>query len=288
MTKPLHPIFPVIALICAATFWGVSWYPLRLLDSMGVHGVWTVLVVFSGSFVLGTILLRPRWGDLTRYPVLMLLLAVGSAITNLGFILALLNGEVMRVLLLFYLSPVWTVILGALLLDEPITAQSIRTITLAMAGALVMLWDVETGLPLPRTEADWLALGAGVGFALTNVMARKGRAIHLHSKSIAIWGGAAVAALIWIVIMGLPMPSISATAWSILLGVGSLVLILATLAVIYGVSQMPVQRSAVILLFELVVGALSAYLLAGEVMRAAEWVGGTLIVIASLSASRVK
>jgi len=40
----------------------------------------------------------------------------------------------------------------------------------------------------------------------------------------------------------------------------------------------------VILLFELVVAAIAAYLLAGEVMRAQDWAGGALIVAASIAA----
>ena len=47
---------------------------------------------------------------------------------------------------------------------------------------------------------------------------------------------------------------------------------------------MPVQRSAVIMLFELVVGAASAWWLAGEVVTLQEWIGGMLILSAALIA----
>ena len=46
-------------------------------------------------------------------------------------------------------------------------------------------------------------------------------------------------------------------------------------------SIMPAHRSAVILLFELVAGAVSAQLLTNEVVHPQEWVGGGLIIAAA-------
>ena len=50
---------------------------------------------------------------------------------------------------------------------------------------------------------------------------------------------------------------------------------------------MPANRAIVILLFELVVAAAASYWLAGERLRPQDWIGGALIVVASL-ASAVK
>ncbi|MEE8387688.1 MAG: EamA family transporter, partial [Acidiferrobacterales bacterium] len=55
-----------------------------------------------------------------------------------------------------------------------------------------------------------------------------------------------------------------------------------TLFVQYGVSNMPVNRSAIILLFELVVGAVSQQLLTHETMTLIEWAGGGLVVMAAV------
>ena len=46
---------------------------------------------------------------------------------------------------------------------------------------------------------------------------------------------------------------------------------------------MPANRAIVILLFELVVAAIASYWLAGEMMRPQDWIGGSLIVAASLA-----
>ena len=58
-----------------------------------------------------------------------------------------------------------------------------------------------------------------------------------------------------------------------------------TLSVQYGVTHLPVHRSAILLLFELVAGALSSWWLAGEMLRPSEWVGGSLIVLSALMAA---
>jgi drug/metabolite transporter (DMT)-like permease len=55
----------------------------------------------------------------------------------------------------------------------------------------------------------------------------------------------------------------------------------------YGVSHTPANRAIVIFLSELVVAALAAYWLAGEVMTLREWLGGAMIVSASLYSSRM-
>ena len=94
-------------------------------------------------------------------------------------------------------------------------------------------------------------------------------------------------ALAWI---GLSQPGIPAVAgavygWAALLGLcGFLVM---TLAVVYGVTRMPVHRSAVILLFELVAGAVSSLLLTDEVILLREWIGGGMIILAAWLAARI-
>ena len=61
--------------------------------------------------------------------------------------------------------------------------------------------------------------------------------------------------------------------------------LVAGLALQYGLSRLPANRAIVILLFELVVGAVAAYVLAGEIMRPQDWAGGTLIVAASFASA---
>jgi drug/metabolite transporter (DMT)-like permease len=67
--------------------------------------------------------------------------------------------------------------------------------------------------------------------------------------------------------------------WTLLLG--PLMVFVMTFTVQYGVTKLPVYRSAVILLFELVAGAVSSQLFTDEVMKSNEWIGGGFIVLAA-------
>jgi drug/metabolite transporter (DMT)-like permease len=62
----------------------------------------------------------------------------------------------------------------------------------------------------------------------------------------------------------------------------ALLLISATLFVQHGITMVTATRASVIFLFELVVAAVAAYYLAGEVMEWNEWLGGALIIVASI------
>src|SRR6187399_1222629 len=165
-------LWPVLALTLNAFTWGVSWWPFRQLESRGLHPLWATVVIYLLA-VAAITLWRPRaWLDLARTPALWLLvLASGS--TNAAFNWAVTIGDVVRVVLLFYLMPLWAVLLARLLLNERLTAAALLRVALALTGAMVILWPPGGGLPLPRTLAEALGVLGGFAFALNNVMLRR-------------------------------------------------------------------------------------------------------------------
>jgi len=284
-SKQSHNILPVLALLLGATLWGVFWYPLRLLEQSGLAGLWATLLIYGAALMVGLPVILKRRYPIVR-PWMLLLLAYVSAWCNIAFILAIIEGNVVRVTLLFFLSPLWTVILGRLLLNEPLTRAARTTLLLALVGALVMLWDSEMGVPWPQGEADWLALSSGFAFALSNVLIRKMHDVEIWVKTVFTWGGAVSLAAVWILLAGMPLPEVERGVVLGALSVGAIGMVVMTLVVLYGVTHMPAHRSAVILLFELVVGAVSAQLLTDEHVLLNEWIGGVLIVLAGWYAAR--
>ena len=107
----------------------------------------------------------------------------------------------------------------------------------------------------------------------------------MQTKSAASWLGVVLVAGIWILIVQEPFPHVQASTWIGALLLGWFGFIVMTVTVIYGVSHMPVHRSAVILLFELVVGAVSSLLLTDERVLLQEWLGGALIITAAYLAA---
>jgi drug/metabolite transporter (DMT)-like permease len=271
-------------LLFGASLWGIIWYPYRLLQKQGVEGP---LATFS-SYVIAVLvasLLFPRaWREFAKAPVVLTLLALASGWCNLSYVLGVLNGQVMLVLLLFYLAPLWTVPLAHFLLKEYIGRTGYAVIGLALAGALIMLWKPELGLPVPNTYAEWLGLGSGLSFALANVLVRRAEGCSVAAKSLSVMSGVALVSLVALLFahtgVARSLEAVSA-AWPLVVGNG-LVLVVMALLVQYGLTHTPATQAIVIMLFELIVAAVAAYLLAGETMEVQQWLGGAMIVIASL------
>ena len=283
----LQELFPVVCLLFAATLWGVLWYPLRLLNDAGLNGVWTSLIAYATLLISALPFLWRGRLELRSQFIPLLGIAIATGWCNLAFVLAVLDGTVVRVLILFYLSPLWAVLLGHFILGERMTLYSRLVLLVAMLGALMMLWSPTLGFPWPQTSSDWLAISSGFAFAVANVLVRRYQRISITNKVFsAWWGGVLVAAVCLLFIEDNGVPQIS--GW-VVLGAAVLGLIgmgLTTFAIQYGVSHMPVHRSAVILLFELIVGAVSAQWLTDESVRLIEWLGGALILTAAWLTAR--
>jgi len=280
-----HHILPVLSLLLSATLWGLVWYPLRLLEGQGLQGLWLTLASYAAALVVGLVWLWRGRHDWRAQPLVLLLMTLAVGWCNVAFVLAILDGTVMRVLLLFYLSPLWALVLGWVFLEEHPGSSGLVVFVLAIAGAVTMLWDAEMGMPWPRDEADWLAASSGFAFAFSNVMVRKMHSVSMQTKSSASWLGVVLVAACWILLVDAAVPQVALSTWTGAALLGWFGFVVMTLAVIYGVSHMPVHRSAVILLFELVVGAVSSLLLTDERLLLQEWLGGGLILIAAYFAA---
>ncbi|HEY6352945.1 MAG TPA: DMT family transporter [Burkholderiaceae bacterium] len=185
------PVAAVSALLFNAFTWGVSWWPLRQLQALGVHPLWATALTY-GVVVAALVLWRPsKGGELLRTRSLWVLM-LASGFTNATFNWAVTIGDVVRVVLLFYLMPVWTVLLARWLLHEPLHGGAVLRALLAVAGALVVLWPPGGGWPLPRAPTDWLGLAGGLSFALNNVMLRREANRAAAARALAMFTGGAL------------------------------------------------------------------------------------------------
>jgi len=277
----------IVSLLVGAFVWGLIWQPYRVLEQAGLSAILAATLTYLVAFVLGWIVLRRRLLGL-RPSWLLLAIALAGGGCNMGYVLATVHGVVMRVLLLFYLAPLWTVLLSRLMLGERLTASGAGVVALSLCGAIAMLWQPSFGLPLPQNVAEWTGLAAGFLFALTNVLIRKTAHLTIEVKSMAVFAGVIVLGL-----MLLPFEPLNVTSlaeplvWSRVLLVG-VVLLAVNLVVQFGLTHTPANQAIVIFLFELVVAAISSWLLAGEAMGIKEWLGGAMIVSASLFSGRLE
>jgi drug/metabolite transporter (DMT)-like permease len=287
MTKPYRHWLPVLSLLFTATLWGMVWYPLRLLEYQGLAGLWSAMISYGAALLVCVgVFVRQRGALRDNLPALIML-GLTAGWCNVAFIMAVLDGAVVRVLLLFYLSPFWAVCLGWLLLDERLDGKTLMVFLVAVGGAITMLWDESIGLPWPRDASDWLAVSSGFTFALSNVFVRRMQAVGVWLKSAMTWLGVVVIAGLWIASSHTAVPAVDANTFlfAVLLGLGGFLAM--TLSLQYGVARMPLHRSAVIVLFELVVGAVSSLLLTDETVSPREWLGGSMIVAAAWLAAHL-
>ncbi len=279
----------IFGLLFGALCWGVIWYPYRIMQEAGVTGVASSFYTYLIASTIGALIFFKQFNGLHRLPRTIWMLALVAGWTNLTYVLAVIDGEVMRVMLLFYLSPVWTMFLAHFWLKERTDKRSVLMVAISLCGAFIMLWQ-PNALPLPNNASEWLALGSGMGFSLTNVITRRSHHLSLAAKSMSVWLGVMGLALIVMCMQAQPatLPNqFTLLNWVVMTFI-ALLLVAATLLVQYGVTHMPATRASVLFLFELVVAAIASYYLADEVMSPNDWIGGLLIIGAALYAANIE
>jgi drug/metabolite transporter (DMT)-like permease len=283
---------PALALTFNAFTWGVSWWPFRELQARGLHPLWATVLVYAVA-VLFISAWRPQaWGQLWRARTLWVLV-LASGTTNAAFNWGVTVGDVVRVVLLFYLMPLWAVLLARLLLKEALTPQALGRVALALLGAVIVLWPENEqggGLPLPRTLPEWLGVLGGFTFALNNVMLRREAHQPEAARALAMFlGGSVVSALLATALMAQgSVPALPAVASGWVLGALALALafLASNLALQFGASRLPANVTAVVMITEVLFASGSAVLLGAGVVTPALALGGGLIVAAALLAGK--
>jgi drug/metabolite transporter (DMT)-like permease len=289
----------VATLIYNALVWGVSWWPFRWLEQQGLHALASTVVIYALSALLLTLWRPQAWAEVLRHKALWpLVLASGT--TNAAFNWAVTLGDVVRVVLLFYLMPLWAVLLARVLLGERLTAMALLRVALAFMGAMIILWpsaaSADVGwrsLPLPRTLADALAILGGFAFALNNVMLRHqaqrsepARALAMFVGGVLVsavllaslhWLGAAPGHSLWPSAVGWWLPAVLA------LGV---LFLSSNWALQIGAARLPANVTAVVMLTEVVFASVSSMALGAATASLRVAAGGAVIIAAALLAAR--
>jgi drug/metabolite transporter (DMT)-like permease len=274
----------ILALVLNAFVWGVSWWPFRALQEHGLHPLWSTALIYAISLAC-TVAARPRaLAGWSRQPLLWLL-AVAAGLTNVGFNWAVTVGDVVRVVLLFYLMPAWSVLLAWLLLGERPTGTAFARLALALAGVVTVLHTPGSGWPVPRSQPDLLALMGGFSFALTNVLLRRLNDVPAESRVLAMFGGGAVLAAA-VAGFGLahgtvaPVPALPAGGLLLAL-VLALGFLAGNLALQYGAARLPAHTTALVMLSEVVFASLSSVALGAAELAPQVLLGGVLILAAA-------
>lgn len=279
---------PALALVFNAFTWGVSWWPFRQLQHAGLHALWLTTITFTVA-VIGLLVARPSaLRDVLRTPTLWVLLAA-SGTTNACFNWAVSIGDVVRVVLLFYLMPLWAVLLARPLLGERIGLQALLRVGLALSGAVVVLWPASGTTLAPFSLADGLGVAGGFSFALNNVMLRREAHRSEPSRALAMFIGGVLISLLLASLQTkaglIPPPPAPAAGWLLATAGLALWFVASNLSLQYGAAKLPSHRTSVIMLTEVLFASASAVALGAGVLDLRTAIGGALIVSAALLAA---
>lgn len=273
-----------LACLYAGAVWGLFWIPLRALEEAGLHGLWITFVYF----LVPTICLLPvtlwRWQHVRKGGIKLQITAMLSGGALLLYSTSILYTDVVRAILLFYLTPVWATILARVFLGDAITLTRLVAMALAIIGMLTV-FGLGARFPVPQNIGDWLGVGAGVLWAVVMVRLRQDSKHSAIELTVGFFQWSLVfSAVAAILLASHHVPSVTqALPVMPILLIFMVVLILpGTYASLWGPKFLSPGLGGLLLMTEIVIGAVSVALLAGEPFGMRELIGVILIAGASM------
>jgi drug/metabolite transporter (DMT)-like permease len=285
----MHPqrsdLVPSLALVIGAAFWGLYWIPVRAIEQVGVPAIWAGPVIFSASAILFIPLILIRYRRFAEHWHHTLVPGLLAGFAFALYIASLNLTDVVRAILLFYMTPLWSTMLGVLVLKERLTGNRVVALLLAFCGLYVVL-VVESGLPIPRNIGDWFALISGVCWAAGSLKLYQDGARYVIEKVTMFVYFALVTSLLLVFwhqgnFDGLPSVARLLNGWYWITIVALLMLPI-TYLTIWPTTLLSPGRVGMLLMVEVVVGVASAALLIDEPFGLRELTGALLIVAAGV------
>jgi len=274
-----------LSLFLAAALWGLYWWPLRQIEQLGVTDVWSVALFNACPLVLLVpYVIWNRKTQLAHLPhSLLVALCIGLALTCYASGLVLSN--VVRTTMLFYLTSIWSTMIGVAWLSEKITASRIGAIILGLIGLVLLLSGNGEGSQ-PLNFGDFLALLSGIFWAFGAACLNRWPQVPLAGSVMFQFIATTIfSTALGFVLFGASLPTLSAVtaAFPIALIASNLVL-LPSILVLFAVSKLLFPgRVGILMMSEVIVAVLSAtLLLPDETMSTIQWMGGASIVAACL------
>ena len=283
-----HHFKIAIALAISAGAWGIYWLPQRILEEGGLTGGWGTIA----QMIIGVILLLPIaiWrkvkGKTTglEIPLTGFLIGGGFICYALSFLLT----DVVRALILFYMTPIWTTIFEILFLKKRPGIERFLTLSLALGG-LWIVFSKQTVIPLPENSGDWLALVGGALFSagLVRLELIKTDGVFPIIFSFFFFGSIfnIVAGFLLKEYLG-PVPPIEAfVSMALFLIIISVFYFIPTgIVIFWSPSKLGAGLCSILFLSEIVVGVITSSILTNEPFGWREITGSSLIVIGGVLA----
>lgn len=283
--KQMNTTFLASAVVLlTGIFWGVYWVPVRAVAELGLDGAWgTGAITLAAALSLLPYVLadksRLRGKDVLGI-VSITLGGAAFALYSIGF----LYGKVALVVLLWFFSPVWSVIIAKYLLRLQVARLRLIAIAVGLAGLFVMLGG-DGGIPVPGNLGEWMAFIGGLIWAFATAGMRLKSNVQPLPSAFLFAVGATVTSVLAAPLLE-PFPMIATSdlpeiAAHVVL-TGGLWWVLSIAALMWATVRLDPARVGILLMTEVVFGAVSAAVFAGESLSVSEMIGGALVILCGL------
>ena len=275
-----------LAIFISAALWGLYWIPLRAIENMGIPGSWTVpffnacpLLVLIPLFIFYFKIIQGNW-----MVTLLASIMIGFAFSFYAY--GLLETTVIRATLLFYLSPIWSTMIGVIWLKEKFTKARVISIFIGLLG-LFFLLSPNNLSNQSLNIGDLFSILSGFCWGVGgSILKRNSNTVSIISLATLLYLSTTVISIIFATLFYAdPLPNLAsiksafptAAFWSIfILSPGFIV--------IFKVSQILFPgRVGILMMSEVIVACISASIfLPEETMVIIQWFGVIGIVSAAL------
>ena len=271
-----------IMVFAASSMWGLLWVPMRLTESMGVAPLWVQFwfTTMPALFLAGLYapsLLRQR----AFWPVYLISgMCIGMGYTL--YAVGLLVGSVSKTTVLFYLTPIWSTLLGMVFLGENPGIRRWAAIAMATLGCCLVMRINPIEMQLEKV--DLLGLLSGVFWGMGTVALRKFPEADYKNATMAQYVCGTLITGAAILVLGTDTPELAATGKAALMGAvfGILVFMSTFMLIIRIMQYMSPGRVGILMLSEALVAVISAMLFLGELLSFAQWIGVLVILSAGV------
>ncbi len=287
MSRAGNTVLPSFAIAVVGVLWGAYWIPTRWMQAHGVGPAWmslaTSLIILTAT--IPALLIHRSASRSLSVPGLLtgVCLAASFTLYNTSLILT----TVVTAVLLFYVSPLWSTLLGWLIKGDRLSLPRLLALLLGFLGLVVTL-GFDHGLPIPRSLGDWLAVCSGVIWAYGSIRSYSSSDQSILGNVLAFNLGAAATAGLALLVLPVSaagaMPTIA--IWQATLPFLAMLALLfvlpSTFILVWGTQRLPAPRVGILLMTEIVAGTLTAALLANEPFGPQQIAGALLILAAGV------
>lgn len=277
-----------LGVMLGASLWGLFWIPLRHLNEAGINGLWSIAMVLLWALLPALIATacKRQLSDLLTLEPWQIGTAMGLSMVL--YFVGILYSDVIRVIFLFYLLPVWTTISARVIYGEPINGAKMAVIALSLFGLWLLLGG-GNALPVPKNIGDWSAIGAGLCWGISLSLLRGRQSAPSSASTTTTLIAALVLSLSGALIFSLAkftghasLPTWTDVRAALLISAafGVLAIYPALLGQIWGAKRIPAPTAALLTMSEILVATLSAYLLIGTELAPLSFLGGAIIIVA--------